>query len=716
LDIERAASRLRHDLKLAQLPELKLLCGLSFFDSVASHRGARLESYFREFIPTLATTADKSSPLEFLPEETGSLEKLIDLLKTQPTGVLSPNDISAFSRLAGKLKKGAGDSSPEVSSPGSSVRITCLFVEHYPDLDLSPRGRILNLSVTASRISSSAEEDDVVVRNPVSEPDDRFLAQARDSIKAARTFLLTRYNLPANKRYRFDYAVESTGARFTGDSLGVAFAVGAVAALARTEVLRDKLSVSPLVAFSGALSVDGRLRPVDSDALRLKIYRAFHSNLALLVIPREHLADAQAQVLELERQHPGRKLDLAGAETIESVAGDPRLVMAERSFASTYIARKAWKAKRSVWVEVPALLVLLAVLFYLVAPAKYMPWFDSNPVYAISNPATNSLEAYNRDSTLLWADMLSCLISKLTSDAIGSASFGKPSDFGGDGRNEVVFLPRIDEACDSQAYVRFYSHEGNLLWARNAAILGRCPMDTVGVHYDAGYLKIAETRQGPVIVSTVSQELPARSHIRFWNATGDSLGWYIHWGHLGEPKAVDIDHDGQDELLFTGFNNRNRCVGLLVLRPDAAQGFSPTELGIGEKHQWWIPGNQLAYILFPKSDVGRVPGELPAGYNAPGPGGIPVADDAQIQVYVSESAEFEGSPTLIYTMDHRFRVIQVTMTDILITHRRQLVTEGKLPPIENAVAYYSSIRDAVTYWTDSGWVTEGQLRAAEGPE
>jgi len=528
LEIEKAASRLRHDLKQAQLPELKLLCGLTFLDSVASQHGAGLESYVREFIPSLAIAAGKSDPQEFLPEETESLKRLLDLLKTQPDGVVSPDNINAFSSLVDNIKKSTEASPLAASTPGSSVQITCLFVEHYPDLNLPPRGRILNLIVTASRISSSADEDDVVVRNPVSEPDDRFLAQARDSIKAARVYFLYRYGLPQKKRYRFDYAVDFSGARFTGDSLGVAFAVGAIAALARTEVLRDKLSVSPDVAFSGALSADGKLSPVDSDALKLKIYRAFHSNLNLLVIPREHLADAQTQVLELEKQHPGRRLDLAGAETIGAVANDPRLMLIERSSAAAYVARRAWKAKRSVWVEVPALLVLLAVLFYLVAPARYMPWFDNNPVYAIANPTTNSLEAYNRDSTLLWADVLSCPISKVTSDDLWSTSFGKTCDFDGDGRNEVVFLPRIDEVCDDRAFLRFYSHDGQLLWKRNGAILNRCSVDTTGVQYDAGYLRIVEISNELVIVSIVHQELPARCHIRLWNAAGDSLGWYIH--------------------------------------------------------------------------------------------------------------------------------------------------------------------------------------------
>ena len=713
-DIEQAAARLRRQLPAAQLPELKLLCGLRFFSHLRSHHDAVIESYLREFTPILSDAATKSNPHEFLPDETASLEQLSELLQAQPDGVIALDDLNALERLVAAIKSRQTPSADTTTALRRAVVVNCLFVEYYPDLDLPPRGRLLQLYVSGSPISPRAEADDIVVRNPVDEPDDRFLAQARDSIKAARAHVLARFGLPFGKRYRFDFAVNSSGARFTGDSLGLAFAVGAVAALAKIEVFRDKLSVADSVAFSGALSPEGRLEKVDSEALKLKIYRAFHSDLKLLVIPREHITDAWTYLSTLEGQHENRRLELVGADALDTVAGDPRLLRAERSSAPVYWVRKIWRIKRSVWVEIPALILLLAVLAYLVTPERYLPWFDNNPVFAISNPGTNSLEAYNRDSTLLWADVLSCPISKVTSEAIWSSSFGRPYDFDGDGLNEVVFLPQIDEICDDRAFLRFYSHDGQLLWKRNAALLGRYPKDTAGVQYDAGFLRTVETSTGPVIVSIVNQEMPARSHIRLWNPTGDPRGWYIHWGHGMIQKTVDVDLDGAEEILFTGFNNRNHCVGLLVLKPDSVQGFSPIEPGVENEYSWWVPGTQAAYILFPMSDVGRVPGELPVGYNAPGPNGVRLADDGQIQVYVSESVNYESRSQLIYTIDHRFRVVKVVMNDFLVTHRRQLVAEGKLPPIEDARAYFATLRDAVTYWTNSGWVTEGQMRAAEG--
>ena len=36
-----------------------------------------------------------------------------------------------------------------------------------------------------------------------------------------------------------------------------------------------------------------------------------------------------------------------------------------------------------------------------------------------------------------------------------------------------------------------------------------------------------------------------------------------------------------------------------------------------------------------------------------------------------------------------------------------------LPPIDDWSTYQFYYRDAVTYWIDSSWITEGELRAAE---
>jgi len=51
LDIERAAARLRRDLRVAHIPALRILCGLRLFALFGDAHTPGLESYIREFIP-----------------------------------------------------------------------------------------------------------------------------------------------------------------------------------------------------------------------------------------------------------------------------------------------------------------------------------------------------------------------------------------------------------------------------------------------------------------------------------------------------------------------------------------------------------------------------------------------------------------------------------------------------------------------------------------
>jgi hypothetical protein len=716
-EIERAASRLRRQLKTAAQPEMRLLCGLQFFGLFLSAQHSGLESYVREFIHSLAEAARKSDPPEFLPEEIDALGALVNLVESQCREAVSTDDLKAFDLLLHRAETDRDIAHAATSKNAAGV--TCLFIEHYPDLDLPPRGRSLRLFVTASRISADADQDDIVVRNPVKDADDRFVAQARDSVTALRKFMLDEYRLLLKHRYRFDFELSSRDARFTGDSLGVAFAVGAAAALSRLEVLRERLSVSSRVVLSGALSVDGQIEPIDAEALKLKISRAFHSDIRCLVIPRQHVQQAWEHGLELEKKYPDRKLELIGAESLEDVMANPQVVTRQRCSLPAYAARKAVQAGRSLWVEVPALVILLAVLFVLVAPARWMPWFDDNPEYAVANTHGSSLDVYNADSLLLWSDTLpyppytAPIPPGDPAYYTSTFNLGRVRDLNGDGLNEIVFLPRFSQNCPDKGYLRFYSYDGQLLHRVHAGILGHLPADTPGVVYDALYYNIFEGRNKPYVISIVAQERPARAHISIWDTNANRTGWYINFGHAAIPTPIDYDSDGIEELFILGFNNGLKCTALMLLDPNLTEGLSPHWKYSDNPPDWYLPGTQEAYSLFPMTDIGRLPGELGTDYNFPASHGVRFRDDSTLQVHIRESRTISAEPAIIYTFNRRLRVTDAALNDALRKRRRQLVAEGKLSEPTDWAAYKASLRDAVTYWTDSGWVTEGQLRAAE---
>lgn len=705
LDIERAASQLRSHLRRAQLPELRLLCGLRFFKKLGDHELERYESYFREFLPVLAESARKSHPEEFLPDEIESLKQVVKQVTVVGQSV-SPGDLEALRQLLHDVENLPKDKR-EISDRKGTTTVNCLFVEYYPDLDLEPRGRLLKLLVNVSPISSKWESDDIVVRNPIEKPDDRFLAQARDSVSATRQLLHDRYRLSLDRRYRFDFAVDSTGARFTGDSLGLAFAVGAVVALSEIEILTEKLAVMPGTVFSGSLTSGGEVAAVDHEALKLKIYRAFHTDTRCFVVPSDQLSDAEAFAQQLEPGSMNKELTLIGVRTLEEVVRTRELIQAEPLSPATYITRVAARSLRATKVQVPLLLTLLAVLYAIICSQNPRAWifFDSNPTYL--SLTGKGFEALNRDSVWLWDVEYGC-------DLITSDSRWKIANLDDDRDNEVVFAPHATYAtqCERNGNVYVYDSHGDELYVLSAFIYGQYPGDSVsGKTYPGPWVTICGEGDTGVILSSLCQCMPSRTHIRAWSSRGEFLWEYVAAGaiHLMPGRFSDESSVG---FMFSGINNRTGSACFFVLSRDSCYGVSPPYDDPAIDLSWVEPGNQLHYIIFPKSDLCRSRGHL---YNVVE--NFEFIDDTTIRVVTCEDETDVEGPQIRYFLNlaNELRVTKVEFDDRFVVLREQSSLMGDLPPVDWP-SYTAAIRESVAYWRDSGWVTEAELRSNDSQD
>jgi hypothetical protein len=101
------------------------------------------------------------------------------------------------------------------------------------------------------------------------------------------------------------------------------------------------------------------------------------------------------------------------------------------------------------------------------------------------------------------------------------------------------------------------------------------------------------------------------------------------------------------------------------------------------------------------------------GYNSGTYMGVYETVEGMLQFPVAE-AKIDGIVQyIIYYLGYDFRVIKAVQSEPLERLWNVYVKEGKLDPVDWG-QFQVYLRDTVTYWTDSGWVTEGQLRAAEG--
>lgn len=703
LRMESDAQRLRQSIRVASAPETIALYGLQFFNRYSDIPTARLEPYIREFGASVIQALTAFPSVAFLPEDIIAIRDLLELIETKGAEILTADQSVAAAASANRAERVIQDfveskSSSECNS--ESPMIHCLLVEYRPGLE--GRGRILTLSVEVSTAKKESENDIVSVLNPVNEPDDDFLKQAKSSVRVAREYLATRKVKKTTCFFRVDFTIQGATSALTGDSLGLALAAGTVAAISRYEVTRNQYSVSHEVAFAGAVSNNGEIKSIDGAGLKIKIRRAFFSNLRYLIVPRQHLGEAWDFVKTLEKEYPGRTLELVGAERFEAVADDPRLLPKVRPALSAYLTAWAERHSRTPRVEIPLLLILLVVLSLLIAPKAWMPWFDSNPAFSRFDLTSNELLVYNRDSVVLWSNPLPCKVEY---------DFREQRvvyDLNTDGKNEVLFAIPTQQACDHRDTLTCMSSEGQLLFKLSCVIPNQYPGDSGSGHYSPAGIDVFGHGDDQVIVTSIAQSNPGRSHIRFWTHLGDSLGWYINAGGSAFRVAKDIDGDGRSETVFAGFNNRLNASVLFVLDPARAEGVAPPYSDSNYDLHWVRHGSQLAYLVFPVTDLGKL--DLRNPYNSPLQ--LLVHESGLLDFNVGESsASINGDERIIYSIDSRMRVVDCWPTDQFRVRRDQLVTEGKLPPV-NWSEYVLRVRNAVLYWTDSGWVSESQLRSA----
>lgn len=715
---ERLAARLRQQLRAVPSPELKLFCGLAFFARFHDLDLIRLEPLLREFAPALADASHTAQPQEFLPQDLSALSLFLSLLAKSDRNAVNSDDRNALESLQESVKAWL----ERVTAPNENnlpavdplrydekdrytVKLRCLFVEDYPEFDLQSRGRILTLQVCALSIPKKAQEDTVEVQSPVEHRNDLFLLQARDSVKAARTHLSGQYALNNAKRYRIDFKVDTTGARFTGDSLGLAFAVGAICAISRIEVFSETTSIPAEVAFSGALASSGQLAPISPDGLRLKIERAFYSDLKCLVIPQQHFADAQQYLRTLEAIAPKRKLELVGTETLRNVTGDSRFLKQKEVSKPVYWGRMAWKARRSSLLEAAALAVLLLVAAYV-----FLPMLDRVPAKVVTK--SSGFEVQNQFSRKLWEKLVTGCDPLVANHDISWVV----ADLGLEPGNEVIYAPVATQACSLSGWFYVYDCKDSLLFSRNGRICDVYPTDSISRNdpdlYEGPWIKTIDLNGQRIIVCMYNKTYPARGYITLWSAQGDSLGWYLLSGTGSITEAIDIDNDGFQEMLGFAFWNRLNCVGFFVLPVTGAYGVSPPfwKIGNGLDLRFVERGNHKRFIALPLSfDVGKIcnPRFMQEWARST------QLSQNEYRLTVCEFTEGQVEFTLDFYVDRNFRCKEVKLSDVFRKKRQTLIEDGKIKDIPLDI-YCDMLRDSVRYWlspADSMYTTEGQLRA-----
>ncbi|MFQ6614257.1 MAG: hypothetical protein ACE5D1_05380, partial [Fidelibacterota bacterium] len=314
------------------------------------------------------------------------------------------------------------------------------------------RGFIQSLLVTTELLHGKTGADVVVFQNKTTTTNDLAFQQSRDAVEAARKIYSGRRHRSKN-RLKVIYSFPDTASLYTGDSMGFAMGMITVANLSRIlESLRE-YRVPRNIAVTGAMDQYGKLRPISSDSLQIKMQAAFYSPVEAVGLPAENHEEALKIREQLTQSYPRRKLEIVPVKSLRETLNRPRLVVKKAVPVNQQL-----KIISRHWAAISALTVLT------VLGLIFLPTWDTNPAHV--QITKNNIEVSNRNNHLLWTHPIDTSfwppIDKKDSALLHYSKHCLVTDMDRDRKFEVIVPLFIPENEEVTVQIMYFESDGNL--------------------------------------------------------------------------------------------------------------------------------------------------------------------------------------------------------------------------------------------------------------
>lgn len=591
-------------------------------------------------------------------------------------------------------------------------RINCLFVEK-DSTGNSIRGRLRVLEGNVEPFPKKMPSHEVTFDNQIRTPEDPFVGVAYDALDALKALFRTKGDKgKAETEYHAHFSIQESNHHFTGDSIGLAFALLSYAQAVKNDVTRHERLLPGDIAVTGLIDKSGRILPVNNDTLRCKVERAFFSPVRYLVLPSENHPTAVKMLKEIQGKYPRRLLRLVAAEKLTDATDDRNIIRAEKVCMGEYITRKAYRYGRTAKVQVPILMVLAYLLVCLIYP-KAWPWFDWRIEHLEFEE--QRFTTFNKSNQKLWSSeefALPFLSKAILPEKAGKTYCLLNSDE--DKELELAFVPPI---ANYPPEIHLFDDDGKLLWRRFACSRTSYPGD---IGYDdiaeryfynlANLMRYEDSKGTQYLLTNAVTDIPARVQLICFDLSGNIVsGPYLHTGAAGYVQGceVDFNHDEDLDLVIHGVNNRYKRAFIAVIDHRNMNGVSPPyddELFV---KSGMAKGSQLVYVCFPETRLSSgdaVRNTVLAVTSSVGGHGY------QVRVFEGSGILFDSSliqtpdrlPQLYYTLDSDFIPQGVIFSDnhdqLINYYLRKLGNE----PYEDVQLLYDSLKsEVIVYHGDS---------------
>jgi hypothetical protein len=332
---------------------------------------------------------------------------------------------------------------------------------------------------------------------------------------------------------------------------------------------------------------------------------------------------------------------------------------------------------------------------------------DENPANVHYNPTTNTVEVLNKNNDALWQIPSREISGILESEYQTGVSRVVVDDIDGDGRNEVLstLWNPGDGVATYQPHFRVYDYKKNLLFSKRfeeqVHYLNRSYSDSWST--DIVVTVEGETK-GTKDIYVVWGNGRSPNVIARYDASGNELGQYWHFGNLLGMFAIEVNSDGTKELIVTGTND---TLDSLRLEFPAIAVLDPRRI-VGKKKSACSPGfamqesdAEFYYLRLPVSplSVALVKHETVTRLTQDKDGTLAFMTTNTSALADPNAAAYE------YRFSTDFRILEVKSTSGTDQLYGRKVKEGLVKGTIDA-AYLNALKGGVQYWDGKEWVKE----------
>ncbi|MEG8948011.1 hypothetical protein [Rosettibacter firmus] len=377
--------------------------------------------------------------------------------------------------------------------------------------------------------------------------------------------------------------------------------------------------------------------------------------------------------------------------------GDYKIITRPKLFSLqgfTYIIRN-YPFQTAGFISIVALLFILSTFLFM-KPNK-----DLNPVHLrIKN---EKLIAYNKSGEILWSKIADFGTDSIEILMAPPHYFMKKAigifDIDGDGMNEVLISGNIPNT----GYYSFDSlycinYDGKVRWvAYSESKKFNYAPKWKRTHWKIDHFLTVKKKDKTLLVVTACDRTYGGAIISTLNPfTGEVTSTIYHSGHIASAKSIDINEDGNEELILGGISSYYKPF-IMVLEQEKFMGVMPDFYSSGHS----VRGNASYYILLPITEISKSSQKSKTSVTVEE---IIKSNDTGFIAVINEATSMENeSPILIYSFDKdlRLRYISANPTYLTKFERQKKIKITSSEIINN---YLSTYKDSLLYWNGDDFV------------